>query len=321
MIVSCMQVDPLSDVLSLLKPQTYVAGGLDLGGDWAIQYNEHSGVKYFALVSGACWLEVEGEAVPIRLEAGDCVLLPNGKRFVMAKDLGFQRTHFERFSEADWRGGIAYLNGGGDTMILGGHFAYSGAHADILLGAMPPIVRLRDVKDKLGLRWVLERMRAELVEAQPGGNLVVQHLAHLMLVQALRLYLSEGAGQTVGWLFAMQDPKISAAISAIHSDPGIRWTLPMLASRAGMSKSKFSLRFKSISGSSPIEYLTRWRMLLAGDRLVAGKESVSVIAMALGYDSEASFSTAFKRVMGCAPRRYGALSATTSPALSPHRLA
>jgi len=299
-----MSVDPLSDVLSMLKPRTYVAGGFDLGGEWSIQYEPHKGVKYYALDSGAAWLAVEGQVDPVRLEAGDCVLLPNGRRFVIAKDLAFTAVPSVDLPESDWNGGIAILNGGGDTMMLGGYFEFSGAHTDMLLGAMPAVVRLRDQDDKVGLRWALDRMRQELSRRQPGRTLIVQHLAHLMLVQALRLYLSQGSPHGVGWLVALSDPKISAAIAGMHADPGRRWTLPGLAKVAGMSRSKFALRFKTICGASPMDYLTRWRMLIAGDRLIDGAEPIAAIALSLGYQSEAAFSTAFKRIMGCAPRRY-----------------
>ena len=91
----------------------------------------------------------------------------------------------------------------------------------------------------------------------------------------------------------------------LHADPGARWTLQVLAERAGMSRSGFAQRRKATVGSSPMDYLIRRRMLLAGDRLVNGTEPVSVIALSLGYESESAFSTAFKRVMGCSPRRYG----------------
>jgi AraC-like DNA-binding protein len=299
-----MPADPLSDVLSLLKPETFVAGGYDLGGKWSIRFSVHSGVKYFALVSGTAWIAIEGEADPLPLDAGDCVLVPHGKRFVIAKDLAFQPIAFEELRDSDWSGGIASVNGGGDAMLLGGHFAFSDTHTDMLLGTMPPIVRLRDESDKVGLRWALDRMRHELTGTQPGNVLVVQQLAHLLLVQALRLFLSHGAGQGIGWLFALGDPRIAAAVGAIHAHPGVRWTLPALAEKAGMSRSKFALRFKTIAGSSPIDYLTRWRMLLAKERLAKGREPVAAIAISLGYESEAAFRTAFKRVMGTSPGRY-----------------
>ena len=297
-------MDPLSDVLSLLKPHTYVAGGFELGGDWSVQFDAHTGLKCYAIVAGACWLAVVGVAEPVRLTMGDCFLLPTGQPFRLAKDLELEPVPFQVVLSGEWRGGVAVLNGGGDTMILGGHFAFRGGHGDILLGAMPPVVHLRKDADKAALRWALERMRLELLETQPGGVLVAQHLAHMMLVQALRLYLAEEAGRSVGWLCALGDPKLAAAIGAMHAQPGARWTVQALAERAGMSRSSFAQSFKAAVGSSPMDYLTRWRMLLAGDRLAAGAEPVSVVALSLGYESESAFSTAFKRVMGCAPRRY-----------------
>ncbi|MBC7801237.1 MAG: AraC family transcriptional regulator [Gemmatimonadaceae bacterium] len=306
-------MDPLSDVLSLLKPRTYVAGGFDLGGEWSIQFDAHSGIKCYAMVAGACWLAVEGAAEPVRLTRGDCVLLPNGRQFRLASDLALDPVPFTDLRSVEWRGGIATLNGGGDAMVLGGHFAFTGAHADMLLGAMPPVAHLREDSDKAGLRWALERMRQELTEAQPGGVLVAQHLAHIMLVQALRLYLADGVGRSVGWLFALADPQMAMAIGAMHSSPGARWTLPALAERAGMSRSKFAQAFKATVGISPIDYLTKWRMLLAGDRLATGVEPVSVIAVSLGYESESAFSTAFKRVIGCSPRQYAG-TVPTDPA-------
>jgi len=175
------------------------------------------------------------------------------------------------------------------------------------------VVHLREDSDKAALRWALERMRQELTEMQPGGVLVAQHLAHMMLVQALRLYLAEGVGRSVGWLFALADPQMATAIGAMHANPGARWTLPALAGRAGMSRSNFAQTFKATVGTSPIDYLTKWRMLLAGDRLTKGVEPVSVIAVSLGYDSESAFSTAFKRGMKCAPRKY----ARTVPTIAP----
>jgi AraC-like DNA-binding protein len=105
-------------------------------------------------------------------------------------------------------------------------------------------------------------------------------------------------------LFALADKQMSVAINAMHDDPSHRWTLQELAERAGMSRSTFALKFKETVGESPMEYLTRWRMLLAGDRLVTSGDPISLIALSFGYESESAFGTAFKRVMGCSPRQY-----------------
>jgi AraC-like DNA-binding protein len=201
-------------------------------------------------------------------------------------------------------GRVSTFHGGGDCSIAGGHFAFSGDHACILLGVLPPIVHIRKESDKAVMRWSLERMREELREPRPGGFLVAQQLAYMMLVQALRLHLAEGSSGGVGWLFALADKQMSAAITSMHDDPEHGWTLQELAKRSGMSRSTFALRFKQTVGESPMEYLTRWRMLLAGDRLANSRDRISAIALSLGYESESAFSTAFKRVMGCSPRQY-----------------
>ncbi|HEY4381857.1 MAG TPA: AraC family transcriptional regulator [Acidobacteriaceae bacterium] len=306
-------MDPLSDVLSLLKLRSYGAGGFDVGGDVSIQFGKHDGIKCYAVVAGQCWLAVEGVAEAVRVTAGDCFLLPRGWPFRLATDLKLTPVGFRTLIGERSSGGIALINGGGGCLIVGGHFALSGSHAGILLGVLSPIVHIRDKADKATLRWSLERMRQELLEPQPGGMLIAQQLAFTMLVQALRLHLAEGLRGGVGWLFALADAQIGAAITAMHEDPARGWSLQELAERVGMSRSSFALKFKETVGESPMEYLTRWRMHLAGDRLTNSGDSVSAVAQGMGYESESAFSTAFKRVMGCSPRQYGRERKTGSP--------
>jgi AraC-like DNA-binding protein len=309
-------VDPLSDVLSLLKPRSYTVGGFDLGGDWSIRFGQHEGVKCYALVSGQCWLAVEGIPEPVRVRAGDCFLLPTGRPFRLASDLDLTPTDAQELFQFPLDGVIRTYKGGGDCFGVGGHFAFSGKHAGILLGVLSPIVHIRKEADKAAMRWSLERMMQELREPQPGSFLVAQQLAYMLLVQTLRLHMAEGLKGGVGWLFALADKQMSAAITSMHDDPAHGWTIQELAERAGMSRSTFALKFKQTVGKSPIEYLTRWRMLLAGDKLTNSGDPISVIALALGYESESAFSTAFKRVMGCSPRQYSRGRNQASPSLS-----
>jgi AraC-like DNA-binding protein len=298
-------MDPLSDVLSLLKLHSYACGGFDVGADLCIQFSKHAGVKCYAVVSGQAWLSVEGVSDPVQLKAGDCFLLPRGRPFCLASELGLPPVDFLTLRGTAKNGSVGLYNGGGRFSMVGGHFALAGNHASILLGVLPPIVHLQKESDKAVLRWAIERLMEELREPQPGGALIAQHLAHTMLLQALRLHLSDASHARVGWLFALADKHMSAAITALHEAPGHRWSLQELAERVGMSRSTFAQRFKDTVGESAMEYLTRWRMLLAGDKLVNSTDPVSVISLAVGYESEAAFSTAFKRVMGCSPRQYG----------------
>ena len=303
-------MDPLSEVLSLLKPRSYFSGGWSMGGEWSVRFGCHTGIKCYALVSGECWLALEGVAEPVRLTAGDCFLLPSGRPFRLTSDLGLTPVEALGLFQAPLDGAVFVYQGGGRCLGVGGHFTFTGDHAGILLGVLPPIVHIRKEADKAAMRWALERMMAELREPQPGGHLVAQQLTYLMLVQALRLHLAEGMRGGVGWLFALADKQMSAAIGALHDDPAHGWTLQELAERVGMSRSTFALKFKETVGSSPMEYLTRWRMLRAADRLTNPGDSIAAIALSLGYESESAFSTAFKRVMGSSPRRYGRQSAS-----------
>jgi AraC-like DNA-binding protein len=297
-------MDPLSNVLSLLKPRNYLSAGLEAGGDWAIQFpDQQAGIKTGAVVSGECWLAVEGVQDPVHLTSGDCFLLPSGRPFRLASDLSLPSVQAATIFAAPRKGGIACLNGGGAFSLVSNRFGLMGNAASLLLRMLPPIVHIHDTSGQVGLRWSIERMMVELRAPQPGGALIIEHLAQLMLVQALRLHMATGAG--TGWLFALADKQMGRALTAIHESPAQRWTLQELATLAGMSRSSFALKFKAMVGNPPMDYVAQWRMALAGARLGHSKEPISLIAASSGYESEAAFSTAFKRVMGCAPRQYG----------------
>ena len=309
-------MDPLSDVLSLLKPRSYISGGFEVGGDMAIQFPKHQGIKCYAVLAGQCWLSVEGVPDAVLLGAGDCFLLPRGLPFCLATDLSLTPVDFQTLLAARRTGSTVSNHESGERYIAGGHFLLSGSHADMLLGSLPPIVHIRKESDKAAMRWSLERMKEELRDPQPGGSLIAQQLAYMMLIQALRLHLADEARRGVGWLFALADKQMGTAIKCMHDNPGHQWTLQKLAERAGMSRSIFALRFKETVGATPMEYLTRWRMLLAGDRLKNSDDSISVIALSLGYESESAFGKAFKRVMGCSPRQYSHRSSSTPRSLT-----
>lgn len=299
-------MDPLSQLLSLLKPQSYISSGFHAGGEWSVQLGDQSQlIKCYAVVSGSCWLQIDGVPEPLALKEGDCFVLPSGQPFRLASHLGLSPVAASEIFPAARRGGEVFINGGGDLFMVGCRFGVSGGNAGMLLAMLPPVVHLRKTSDQAALRWSVERMMQELRGGEPGGYLIAQHLAHMMLVQALRAHLVEGPGVGVGWFFALADKQLAKAIAAIHADPARRWTLQELGEVAGMSRSTFALRFKETAGETPMDYLSRWRMLLACDRLERSGDPVSVIAPAIGYESESAFSTAFKRVMGCSPRQYG----------------
>ncbi|HEY2512286.1 MAG TPA: AraC family transcriptional regulator [Polyangiaceae bacterium] len=297
-------MDPLSEVLSLLKPTSYAAGGFGTEGDLAIQWPRHDGIKCYALLAGECWLVVEGNE-PVRLRGGDCFLLPRGFPFCLTTDLARAPVDFLVLRREGHIGGITKEAKGAARFLAGGHFTLAGSHARLVLDALPPIVHIRAEADRAQMRWALDRMREELSAPRPGGSLIVQQLAYMMLVQALRLHLAESPHAGASWLAALTDPNLHGAVAAIHEEPGHPWTLEKLARRAGMSRTIFALRFKEVVGETATEYLTRWRMLLAAERLASTDEPVATIAASLGYESESSFGKAFRRTLGYSPRRFG----------------
>jgi AraC-like DNA-binding protein len=306
-------MDPLSEVLALMKPQIYVSGGFAVRGDVAIRFPKHQGIKCYAMLAGQCWLVVESVPEPVLLHAGDCFLLPRGLPFRLATDLALEPV---LYTDAFARLGMTNEAPGlteGARYIAGGHFALTGGHAEMLLHSLPPIVHIRRESDKAAMRWSLERMREELRDPQPGGSLIAQQLAYMMLIQALRLHLADAANAGRGWLSALSDKHMSIAIACIHNDPGHSWTLHSLAERVGMSRSVFALRFRETVGATPMEYLTRWRMLLAADRLKSSSDGLCAIAQSLGYESESAFGKAFRRVMGCSPRQYTRIAPIAIP--------
>src|SRR6516164_8598816 len=179
-----LPMDPLSDVLSLLKPLSLMSAGFDAAGDWSIQFpDQQETIKCGAVVAGSCWLSVEGVADPVRLEEGESFLLPSGRPFRLASDMRLEPVEARRVFPPARRGGIVTHNGGGDFFLVSCRFALAGHHATILLRMLPPILHLRKETAQAALRWCVERMMQELSDGAPGGFLIGQHLAQMMLVQ------------------------------------------------------------------------------------------------------------------------------------------
>lgn len=297
-------MDPLSDVLSLLRPKSAISAGLDAGGDWAIRFPPHEGIKFNAVMRGACWMQVEGEPEPQRIEAGDCFLLTRGRPFQFATDLALpaidSASIYDRAVD-----GISTCNGGNDFFLIGGRFSFDGDHTALLFDALPAVLHVHDASAQAAvLRWALEQLADELKARPPGGALMAEHLSQVMLLQVLRLWLASEGPKAPGWLGALTDLRLARAIGAMHADPSRKWALAELANIAGMSRTSFAERFRKVVGQTPLDYLIHWRMRLAADRLKRTDERIPAIAAAVGYESEAAFSTTFRRVMGTSPGRY-----------------
>lgn len=296
-------MDPLSDIVSLLHPHDCVAAGFDAGGDWSIQFEAHEGMKCNAVLKGACWIAVKGET-PVRLDAGDCAILPRGRPFLLSSKPMRSGQDAQILYAPVRHGGTAVYGGGGEFYMTGARFLLSGPPADPLLRSLPPLIIVQTRSEGDTLRWTLDRIAAELRDPKAGSTLSITHLSHLLLLQVMRCHLTSAAPEGVGWLAALSDPQIAPAIAAMHDDPARSWTVQELATVAAQSRTSFAVRFRRVTGQTPIEYLTEWRMLLAADRLSRTEVSVARVATEVGYISESAFGVAFKRVMGEAPRRF-----------------
>jgi len=302
-------MDPLSDILSLLRPNGYGFRGLDAAGAWALAFAPDDGVRCYAIETGTCWLALDGVAAPMPLAAGDFVLLPGNAGYRLYSAADAPPINAFSFFPAIPAGETAVLNGGGALSGVGGYFGFEGAHAELLLGMLPPVVHIRATAHQAALRWSIERLMRELREPQPGSTLLAEHLAQALLIEALRLHLAEHASHSTGWLFALADKRLRAVLAAMHAEPGRKWTLQALARVAGMSRSSFAARFAACVGEPAMEYLTRWRMIIAADRLGRGGMPIAIVAPSVGYESESAFGAAFKRVIGTPPRQFAKATA------------
>jgi transcriptional regulator GlxA family with amidase domain len=148
---------------------------------------------------------------------------------------------------------------------------------------------------------LLEMMAREVEIQRIGSATVMARLADIVMTQVIRTWVETRASELTGWLAAVRDPQIGSALARIHRAPGENWTVSRLAAVANLSRSRFSLRFKSLLALSPARYVLQWRMRLAASWLRNEYMSLSEVAYELGYESEASFSRAFKRQMGISP--------------------
>lgn len=297
-------MDPLSEVLALLRPTSIGFRGLDAGPRWALSFGAWPGLKCYAMATGACCLRVDGLAEPITMRAGDLVMLPRGQAYRLGSSDDVPALDALSFFDGVVPGGVAVIDGGGASSGVGGYFGFEGPNADQLLGVLPAVIHLQGTEKSLSLRAAIERMMQELRDPQPGGALIAGHLAQTLLIEALRVHLHDPAVRGANWLLALSDRQIAVALGAMHGDPVRPWTLTSLAKEAGLSRSGFAARFRELVGEPAMAYLTRWRMMLAADRLMTAARPISVLAGELGYGSESAFSAAFKRVHGTSPRDF-----------------
>jgi AraC-like DNA-binding protein len=201
--------------------------------------------------------------------------------------------------------GVVRFNGGDDRSVgTGGRFTFNDETSELLLTSLPALIHIRGgLPHARALRSALDLISFETEAARPGGAALGAGLCSIVLVNILRAYLAADE-RPRGWLGALSDQHIGAALRLMHGNVAQRWRVSGLASEVGMSRTSFAERFKSLVGMPPLEYLTRWRMTIARDALRREDANLAAIAEAIGYESDTAFSLAFKRMFGSSPGRY-----------------
>jgi AraC-like DNA-binding protein len=298
-------VDPLSDVLSLLHVESATSGRLEAGGNWALQSSAQEHITFCALLSGPCWLITSDRDEPIEMKPGDCLLATDSAAVRLCSDPSMSSADRAKPLAASVPA-VLRIGDGAETSLIGARFRFDEAYAKSILSFLPATIYIRaGSPSAASLQTILYKLQDEIDVPRLGRELVVDHLVHLALVQAMRGYLTcKEQCPRSGWLGALADRQISAALRLMHEEVTRRWTVAELGAAVGMSRSSFAQRFKALVGIPPLDYLTQWRIHLAGRMLQDGGSPISVVAAEFGYESESAFSTAFKRVMGCAPREF-----------------
>jgi AraC-like DNA-binding protein len=261
-------------------------------------------VIFHLVTEGECHVEMPG-APPLRLGAGDVVLFPHGDAHRMTSQPGLPPASGSRLDTVLSRRPrqLHYGGGGAITRLVCGYLACDARLAKLLLGGLPPVVRVNVRGSNAGI-WLEASVRYALAEARsprPGGAGVLAKLAEVLVIEVLRLYMNEQAEGRTGWLVAVNDRVVGAALKQLHQRPAHAWTLEELARAAGASRSVLADRFHQLVGSSPMQYLTQWRMLLATQLLRGSNAPLVRIAEEVGYQTDTAFSRAFRREFGAPP--------------------
>ncbi|ACM40042.1 MULTISPECIES: AraC family transcriptional regulator [Rhizobium/Agrobacterium group] len=301
---SNIPMDALSEVLQDFRLSGVNYGRCELRHPWSIALPHQQLLRFHFVSQGPCWIHTEAQGWQ-ELNDGDLVLLPQGiaHRLASAPDVegdSLKSCQIKRLSNKVCE--LVREGTGATSTLFCGSMALSAYALDPLIALMPPIIKGCDVagNDPV-IGPLLAAMTAEASQPQMGSATILSRMADLLVARLIRCWVNCSGAATTGWLAAIRDPHLGRVLAAMHRDPGHNWTLESLAGVAGQSRSIFAERFSAILGEGAARYLARLRMQLARELLGQGGMSVAEVASRLGYESEASFARAFKRITTLSP--------------------
>lgn len=301
-------VDPLADVVSLLRPSMRFSKLIVAAGPWRVHRSDPGDLFYCVVLEGEC-LSAPGGGESIHLAAGDFLLAPSAQDIVAS-------SHPPPPSDVeDWPTAVGdgvFRLGAPDTppdvRMLIGHCHFESPDAALLVSLLPQRIHVRG-QDRLAMlvKLVSEESRAD----RPARDMVLSRLLEVLMIEALRATGETGASP--GLVRALADARLANAIRAMHAEPARAWTVAELAEQAALSRSAFFERFSRTVGLAPMAYLLAWRMALAKRMLGTDRRRIADVAARIGYSSASTFSVAFTRHVGMPPTRYAHDNKLQSP--------
>jgi len=271
-------------------------------------------IEYHVVTAGSCWISLVGDHAsdPVRLDEGDIVVVPHGDPHVVSSAPGMRaEPGSDLYRKSDEVDALPFLlrtggDGPGDTHLICGFFSCDVRPFNPLLDSLPRLMRFgREISASHSLLDQFIRFAAaEMGNRRAGSQSVLNRLSELMFVEVIRLHMNQLGGSNTGWLAGLRDPLVGRALTLLHTRPTYNWTLEALASEAAASRSVLADRFNHLVGCPPIQYLARWRMQMAAKRLADPGVRVATVAHEVGYESEAAFSRAFKKIVGRSPNQW-----------------
>ncbi|GAA1241066.1 AraC family transcriptional regulator [Pseudonocardia aurantiaca] len=297
--------DPLGEALHFLRVTGSFYCRSELTAPWGLTMPDWPDCLWFHIVTvGRLLLEVAGDE-PRVLQPGDLALVTHGQGHTLrsapgtvAPDvLSIDHEFHNKYAV------LRYGGGGAPTTVVCGAVRLDHPAAHHIIPLLPEVIHVEPTRGPHA-EWMQSTLRlvaAEAAEVRPGGEAVITRLSDILVIQTLRAWIELDPAAQRGWLGALRDRQIGRAISLIHRDPARDWTVASLASELAMSRSAFAARFTELVDEPAMHYVTRWRMQVARTWLTEDGATVAEVAGRLGYQSEAAFSRAFKRVVGVSP--------------------
>src|SRR5215468_510318 len=300
--------DVLSEVLHAFRLRGQVFCVCEFSAPWSLRIPAGDLAHFHIIERGTATLRPPRQQSLMPLETGDLVIVPHGTGHTLGDGSGRRPVPLEDLLARRPREGHALRLGGGGapTHLICGAFHFENAAENPILLLLPQVIRIRAGAPGAvdWLKPTLDLLANEARQPGQGSGALVARLTEIIFVQSVRAWIAEQPVGDAGWLGALRDRQIAAALALLHRAPAHDWQVGELARKVGMSRSPFAARFRTLVGAPPLEYLSRWRLHLSTTLLQNEQLTLGAIAERVGYESETAFSKAFKRRFGVAPGVY-----------------